>query len=189
MITIYCLCFVSSSTGPLSAQAQAPFKGKSKEWLKIANEQRGISFLSEVYYFLSNSIEILNGIFLYTLTFFCAVVQHRWSVFPPPAQLYLRGRLDTNYAFMLTVVESLSLSCLWQIMHWCHWVIESLSILKFLSLPLFLWMPFFNCLKNKFITINPQQQDAGVFNTGCFFNWAYPLDWPPPKMLRLAPPP
>ena len=24
--------------------------------------------------------------------------------------------------------------------------------------------------------------------TGCFFNWAYPLDWPPPKMLRLAPP-
>ena len=21
-----------------------------------------------------------------------------------------------------------------------------------------------------------------------FFNWAYPLDWPPPKVLRLAPP-
>ena len=52
--------------------------------------------------------------FWYTLTFFCAVVQHRWSVFPPPVQLYLRGRLDTNYAFMLTVVESLFLSCLWQ---------------------------------------------------------------------------
>ena len=52
--------------------------------------------------------------FWYTLTSFCAVVRHRWSAFPPLVQLYLRGRLDTNYAFMLTVVESLSLSCLWQ---------------------------------------------------------------------------
>ena len=23
---------------------------------------------------------------------------------------------------------------------------------------------------------------------GVFFNWAYPLDWAPPKVLRLAPP-
>ena len=23
---------------------------------------------------------------------------------------------------------------------------------------------------------------------GVFFNWAHPLDWAPPKMLRLAPP-
>ena len=122
MTTIYCLCFVSSSTGPLSAQVQAPFRGKSKEWLKIGNEQRGDSFLFEMYYFFKFKKYISWNIF--DTTWFFAVVQHQWNVFPPPVQLYLRGRLDTNYAFMLTVVESLSLS-LTKTMHWCHWVIES----------------------------------------------------------------
>ena len=57
------LIFVSSSTGPLSAQAQAPFRGKSKELLKIGKEQRGTYFLPEVYFFLLNARKILHGIF------------------------------------------------------------------------------------------------------------------------------
>ena len=30
--------------------------------------------------------------------------------------------------------------------------------------------------------------DSTSLVQGVFFNWAYPLDWPPPKMPRLAPP-
>ena len=174
MTTIYCLCFVSSSTGPLSAQVQAPFRGKSKEWLKIGNEQRGDSFLFEMYYFFKFKKYISWNIF--DTTWFFAVVQHQWNVFPPPVQLYLRGRLDTNYAFMLTVVESLSLS-LTKTMHWCHWVIESYC--RSSSIFCLCWTPFFNCLKNKFITINPLQQAAGVLQ-------GVSLTGPPLNLLRVG---
>ena len=36
--------------------------------------------------------------------------------------------------------------------------------------------------------VNEKFQNHDKDIQGVFFNWAYPLDWPPPKMLRLAPP-
>ena len=39
------------------------------------------------------------------------------------------------------------------------------------------------------VILSPMIFQASGEYTGCFFNWAYPLDWPPPKMPRLPPPP
>ena len=35
---------------------------------------------------------------------------------------------------------------------------------------------------------NPWKAENMYKVQGVFFNWAYPLDWPHPKMLRRAPP-
>ena len=181
MTTIYCLCFVFSSTGPLSARAQAPFKGKSKEWLKIGKEQRGNYFLSEVYFCLLNAIKILHWIFLiYLDIFLCSRATSMERLSSSSSTLSSRSPghklcIYVNSGWVIIFVLSLT-----KTMHLCHWVIESLSFFKFfLSLPFFLWTPFFNCLKNKFITINPQQQAAGVLK-GVF------LTGPPLNLLRVG---
>ena len=165
--------------GPLSAQAQAPFKEKSKEWLKIGNERRGDFVLSEVYFIFSR--KILDGIFLiYLDIFLCSRATSMERLSSSSSTLSSRSPghklcIYVNSGWVIVFVLSLT-----KTMHLCHWVIESLSFFKFfLSLPFFLWTPFFNCLKNKFIIINPQQQAAGVLQ-GVF------LTGPPLNLLSVG---
>ena len=126
MTTIYCLCFVFSSTEPLSAQAQAPFKGKSKEWLKIGKEQRGNYFPSEVYFCLLNARKILHWIFfLYLDIFLCSRATSMERLSSSSSTLSSRSPghklcIYVNSGWVIVFVLSLT-----KTMHWCYWVIES----------------------------------------------------------------
>ena len=166
--------------GPLSAQAQAPFRGKSKEWLKIGKEQRGNYFLSEVYFCLLNAIKILHWIFLiYLDIFLCSRATSMERLSSSSSTLSSRSPghklcIYVNSGWVIIFVLSLTNYAL---MSLGDWVL--LSFFKFFCLCLSLCERPFQLPKNKFITINPQQQATGVLQ-GVF------LTGPPLNLLSVA---